>query len=105
MNRVALAGCTGMLPTKERIVRTTTFLFAVVALVGSDMPGSHHARAAEVKTSKERLSDKAADEQRVDNCRVPVERRGSVPRPACADEKVPPATATDRDSPGPQPPR
>jgi hypothetical protein len=36
------------------------------------------------KTSKERLSDKAADEQRVDNCRVPVERRGTTPRPDCA---------------------
>lgn len=42
--------------------------------------------AAEIgaKTSKERLSDKAADEQRVDNCRVPVERRGTTPRPDCA---------------------
>ena len=44
--------------------------------------------AAGVKTSKERLSDKASDEQRVDNCRVPVERRGPTPRPDCQ-------TATD----------
>ena len=35
------------------------------------------------KTLKERLSDKASDEQRVDNCRVPVDRRGSKPRPDC----------------------
>jgi hypothetical protein len=42
-----------------------------------------HGVTAETKTSKERLSDKAADEQRVDNCRVPLERRGPVPRPDC----------------------
>jgi len=39
--------------------------------------------ADEPKTLKERLSDKASDEQRVDNCRVPVERRGPTPRPDC----------------------
>jgi hypothetical protein len=30
----------------------------------------------DTKTLKERLSDKASDEQRVDNCKVPVDRRG-----------------------------
>lgn len=35
-----------------------------------------------VKTGKERLSDKASDEQRVDNCKVPPERQGTTPRPA-----------------------
>jgi hypothetical protein len=39
--------------------------------------------AQEVQTLKERLSDKASDAQRVDNCRVPPERRGAVPRPDC----------------------
>lgn len=29
------------------------------------------------KTGKERLGDKASDEQRVDNCKVPPERRGA----------------------------
>jgi hypothetical protein len=33
------------------------------------------------KTLKERLGDKASDEQRVDDCKVPVDRRGSKPRP------------------------
>jgi hypothetical protein len=38
------------------------------------------------ETLKERLSDKASDEQRVDNCHVPPERRGTKPRPAdCGD--------------------
>ena len=35
--------------------------------------------AQEAQTLKERLSDKASDAQRVDNCHVPVERRGAVP--------------------------
>ena len=41
------------------------------------------APAQETRTLKERLSDKASDSQRVDNCRVPIERRGSIPRPDC----------------------
>lgn len=34
-----------------------------------------------VKTAKERLGKKASDEQRVNNCKVPVEQRGSKQRP------------------------
>lgn len=37
--------------------------------------------AVEPKTLKERLSDKASDEQRVDNCKVPVAERGDKIRP------------------------
>jgi hypothetical protein len=33
-----------------------------------------------VKTGKERLGDKASDEQRVDNCKVPPERWGKTGR-------------------------
>jgi len=47
--------------------------------------------AQPVKTSKERLSDKASDDQRIDNCGVPLDRRGPEPRPDCAG-KPPPAT-------------
>ncbi|WP_250515735.1 hypothetical protein [Caballeronia sp. INDeC2] len=39
------------------------------------------AAASEPKTLKERLGDKASDEQRVDNCHVPAERRGTKVRP------------------------
>ena len=35
---------------------------------------------APVKTGKERLSSKASDEQRVDNCKVPQELRGTAVR-------------------------
>ena len=40
-----------------------------------------------VKTGKERLSSKASDEQRVDNCKVPPELRGTTVRPDTCDRK------------------
>jgi hypothetical protein len=37
-----------------------------------------------VRTGKERLGRKWMDEQRLDNCKVPADRRGTTPRPdAC----------------------
>jgi hypothetical protein len=33
------------------------------------------------RTGKERLGRKWMDEQRIDNCNVPIEKRGSRPRP------------------------
>jgi hypothetical protein len=36
---------------------------------------------AQARTAKERLGTKAADEQRVDNCKVPLEVRGPTLRP------------------------
>jgi hypothetical protein len=39
---------------------------------------------APVRTGKERLGEKWSDEQRVDNCKVPPDKRGPRPRPdAC----------------------
>ena len=57
------------------------------------------AAAEPAKTSKERLSDKAADEQRVDNCKVPPERRGPVVRPDCADKAQAPERLAPPTSP------
>lgn len=42
---------------------------------------------APVKTGKERLSSKASDEQRVDNCKVPEELRGATARPDACEGK------------------
>ncbi len=39
--------------------------------------------AGKTKTGKERLSGKASDEQRTDNCKVPLDRRGGKIRPGC----------------------
>ena len=48
-----------------------------------------HGEASNVqptRTAKERLGGKASDEQRVDNCKVPLELRGAKPRPdQCGD--------------------
>jgi hypothetical protein len=40
-------------------------------------------------TGKERLGKKWMDEQRIDNCNVPVDKRGTKPRPSAC----PPAPA------------
>jgi hypothetical protein len=37
-------------------------------------------------TAKERLGRKASDEQRVDNCKEPLDRRGPTPRPDECDD-------------------
>jgi hypothetical protein len=55
--------------------------------------------AEEAQTLKERLSDKASDAQRVDNCRVPMERRGAVPRPDCPRKPQPPLSQGETDRP------
>jgi hypothetical protein len=36
----------------------------------------------EVLTGKERLGKKWVDEQRIDNCKVPIDKRGTKPRPS-----------------------
>ena len=49
--------------------------------------------AQDALTLKERLSDKASDEQRVNNCQVPPERRGPIPRPGCPPKPIAPVPA------------
>jgi hypothetical protein len=71
---------------------TSAIAYAFVALVAMGGAASAHAAnaaaaaaadvaASEPKTLKERLGDKASDDQRVDNCKVPVAERGSKLRP------------------------
>ena len=50
-------------------------------------PAADAARAAAPKlTGKERLGRKWTDEQRIDNCKVPLDKRGTKPRPgACSN--------------------
>ena len=42
---------------------------------------------AAVATGKERLGDKASDDQRVNDCRVPPEKRGPIQRPTECESK------------------
>jgi hypothetical protein len=56
--------------------------------------GPQAAAAIRGETLKERLGDKASDEQRVDNCKVPPDRRGTKVRPdGCEHEVSPPSIA------------
>jgi len=78
------------LPQGALSVKRLAAAMLVLAIAGS------LAMAQEARTLKERLSDKASDEQRVDNCHVPLERRGPKPRPDCPEEPRPPTpTATE----------
>ncbi|MFP3558097.1 hypothetical protein SB861_46655 [Paraburkholderia sp. SIMBA_049] len=69
---------------------TSAIAYVFVALLAMGGAASAHAAnaaapedtaASEPKTLKERLGDKASDDQRVDNCKVPVAERGSKLRP------------------------
>lgn len=66
-------------------------LIAWQMLVGFEAYGADPAPskqpATTVKTGKERLSDKASDEQRIDNCKVPRDKRGTTPRPDSCDHR------------------
>jgi hypothetical protein len=47
---------------------------------------SRHTRRT-MLTGKERLGPKWSDEQRIDNCKVPIDKRGIKPRPsACTND-------------------
>jgi hypothetical protein len=45
-------------------------------------PAPNAAESPATLTGKERLGRKWMDEQRIDNCNVPVDKRGSKPRPS-----------------------
>ena len=66
-------------------------LLVLVGLAAPDVApiadglGSHD---PPTRTAKERLGPKASDEQRVDNCKVPLDRRGPKPRPDECDDSA-----------------
>jgi hypothetical protein len=55
----------------------------LAAAGGALEPATKEAPREPTRTGKERLSSKASDEQRVDNCKVPAELRGPKARPDC----------------------
>ena len=67
----------------RRTMLTASCVFLLMSALVADAT-----MAQQAKTSKERLSRKADDEQRVDNCRVPAELRGPTPRPGCPGEQT-----------------
>ena len=64
-------------------------LVPVLAAAGARPCGAGEDKQIEsgaTRTGKERLGGKASDPQRVDNCKVPLDQRGSTPRPDdCGD--------------------
>ena len=68
---------------KPRLLLACACLAWIGAAHAADAPApdSAPAAASEPKTLKERLGDKASDEQRVDNCHVPPDQRGTKVRP------------------------
>jgi hypothetical protein len=77
------------------LFRTTTILlvfhgFACAVQAREEKREAVGSASAEVHrpalTGKERLGPKWTDEQRIDNCHVPIDKRGQKPRPsACAN--------------------
>lgn len=63
----------------HKVIITLLLATHQVTAVESIKPTTHFQKV--VKTAKERLGKKAADNQRVNNCKVPVEKRGTKPRP------------------------
>jgi hypothetical protein len=76
-----------MLRAPVRVVAWTLLLLVALSAPGAipraDAEASH---VQPTRTAKERLGVKASDEQRVDNCKVPLDLRGPNPRPdECGD--------------------
>ena len=77
-----------MLPSRILLtfVGVAIALSLQVGLVSADGSANKEGEARQVqaeptRTGKERLGGKASDEQRVDNCKVPLDLRGPIPRP------------------------
>src|SRR5215469_6868854 len=82
-----------MLHTPVRVVAWTLLLLVASAAPGATPPANGEASNVQpTRTAKERLGGKASDEQRVDNCKVPLELRGPKSRPdQCGDGASTPA--------------
>ena len=73
-----------------------TSLLALGFALSASAQESSSAPSTPSLTGKERLGPKWTDEQRIDNCNVPIDKRGTKPRPAdCA--RVMTETSTERD--------
>ena len=71
-----------MLLTFVGVAMTLSLQVGLVSAGGSaNKEGeARQVQAEPTRTGKERLGGKASDEQRVDNCKVPLDLRGPIPR-------------------------
>jgi hypothetical protein len=71
-----------MLCARVHAVAWTLILLVALAAPSATLRADGAATHVQpIRTAKERLGSKASDEQRVDNCKVPPDRRGPKPRP------------------------
>ena len=69
-----------------RVVAGILLLLAALAASATSRAQGEASHVQPVRTAKERLGSKASDEQRLDNCKVPLDLRGPKPRPdQCGD--------------------
>ena len=70
------------LPPAVRVMAGIVLLLpAMAAPTATSLAQGEVGHVQPVRTAKERLGGKASDEQRVDNCKVPLDLRGPKPRP------------------------
>jgi hypothetical protein len=60
-----------------------------LASPGAALSFESELRLVQIRTAKERLGGKASDEQRVDNCKVPLDMRGPKPRSNECGDRAP----------------
>ena len=74
-----------MLPSRMHlafagVAMTLTLQVGLVSAGATKEGEARQVQAEPTRTGKERLGGKASDEQRVDNCKVPFDLRGPIPR-------------------------
>jgi hypothetical protein len=69
---------------RSSLVSIVAVCLTLPALAQNGSPRDHHAPnplpQQGTLTGKERLGPKWTDEQRIDNCKVPIDKRGTKPR-------------------------
>ena len=89
MNRrpFILANLSLMFSIPGRVVAWTLLMLVALVTPDATLCADGEAHAQPTRTAKERLGSKASDEQRVDNCKLPVDLRGPKSRPnECGDD-------------------
>jgi hypothetical protein len=72
---------------QQKLLASLILLAFTAAAAAQERPhdAAPTAEAPATLTGKERLGRKWTDEQRIDNCNVPIDKRGTRPRPSeCA---------------------
>ncbi len=73
----------------QAMLGALTFVGVVACALAQDDKRDSATSTEPTLTGKERLGPKWTDEQRIDNCHVPVEKRGFKPRSsACPNDRA-----------------